>query len=88
VTQGPRLDSAAEINRMERDGADLVGMTGMPEAALAREIDLQFAAIAAVVNCAAGRAESRQGVNMENVEEVLRDTMGRVRRIIEALVAA
>ncbi len=85
-TQGPRLDSAAEINRMERDGADLVGMTGLPEAALAREIDLQFAAIAAVVNCAAGRAESRQGVNMENVEKVLRDTMDRVRRIIEALV--
>lgn len=86
VTQGPRLDSAAEINRMERDGADLVGMTGMPEAALAREIDLQYVTIAVVVNYAAGRAESRQSVNMENVEEVLHQTMSRVRRIIEALV--
>ena len=88
ATQGPRLDSAAEINRLERDGADLVGMTGMPEAALAREIDLQYAAIAVVVNYAAGRAESRQGVKMENVDEVLRRTMSRVRRIIEALVTS
>ena len=57
TTQGPRLESAAEIDRLERDGADIVGMTGMPEAALAREAGLAYAAIAIVVNAAAGRAE-------------------------------
>ncbi|MGR3914654.1 MAG: S-methyl-5'-thioinosine phosphorylase [Gammaproteobacteria bacterium] len=56
VTQGPRLESAAEIDRLERDGAGIVGMTGMPEAALARELCLPYAAIAMVINPAAGRA--------------------------------
>ncbi len=46
VMQGPRLETAAEINRLERDGADMVGMTGMPEASLARELGLDYAAIA------------------------------------------
>lgn len=55
ATQGPRLETAAEINRLERDGADVVGMTGMPEAALARELDLPYAALAVVANRAAGR---------------------------------
>lgn len=55
TTQGPRLETAAEINRYERDGADVVGMTGMPEAALARELGLPYAMIAVVVNKAAGR---------------------------------
>lgn len=86
AVQGPRLETAAEINRLERDGADLVGMTGMPEAVLAREIDLAYAAIAVVVNHAAGRAGSRKGIAMEKVEDVLRRTMDRVRRIIEELV--
>ena len=49
ATQGPRLETAAEIDRLERDGADIVGMTGMPEAALARELELRYAAIAVVV---------------------------------------
>ena len=57
ATQGPRLETAAEIDRLERDGVDMVGMTGMPEAALAREIGLAYAAIAVVVNTAAGRGE-------------------------------
>lgn len=57
VTQGPRLETAAEIRRMERDGCDLVGMTGMPEAALARELGLCYACLAYVVNWAAGKAE-------------------------------
>lgn len=55
VTQGPRLESAAEISRMEQDGCDVVGMTGMPEAGLARELALEYAAITVVVNHAAGR---------------------------------
>ena len=55
AVSGPRLETAAEIDRMERDGATLVGMTGMPEAALARELGLPYAAICVVVNHAAGR---------------------------------
>lgn len=87
ATQGPRLESAAEIDRLERDGADIVGMTGMPEAGLAREIDLGYAAIAAVVNHAAGRGDSVRGIKMQQIEQVLEDAMSRVRRIIEALVS-
>lgn len=53
--QGPRLESAAEIDRIERDGADFVGMTAMPEAAIAREAGLDYACLALIVNRAAGR---------------------------------
>jgi 5'-methylthioadenosine phosphorylase len=88
ATQGPRLESAAEINRLERDGADIVGMTGMPEAALARELGLEYAAIAVSANYAAGRGESEHAVPMERIEAVLGEAMGRVRRIIEQLVGA
>jgi 5'-methylthioadenosine phosphorylase len=85
ATQGPRLETAAEINRLERDGADVVGMTGMPEAALAREIGLEYAAIAVVANYAAGRGDSQRAVPLERIEIVLEEAMGRVRRIIEKL---
>jgi 5'-methylthioadenosine phosphorylase len=85
ATQGPRLETAAEINRLERDGADVVGMTGMPEAALAREIGLEYAAIAVVANYAAGRGDSQRAVPLERIEAVLDEAMGRVRRIIEKL---
>ncbi len=88
ATQGPRLESAAEIRRLERDGADVVGMTGMPEAALARELDLPYAAIAVSANYAAGKGESAHAVPMERIEAVLAEAMGRVRRIIEQLVSA
>jgi 5'-methylthioadenosine phosphorylase len=88
ATQGPRLETAAEINRLERDGADMVGMTGMPEASLARELGLEYAAIAVVVNHAAGRAESSDGIKLEAIESVLRESMGRVRRVIEELVSS
>ncbi|HUL93590.1 MAG TPA: S-methyl-5'-thioinosine phosphorylase [Burkholderiales bacterium] len=87
ATQGPRLETAAEIDRLEKDGADVVGMTGMPEAALAREIDLDYAALALVVNHAAGRGASAGGVSLEGIEEVLKDAAGRACRIIEAFVA-
>jgi 5'-methylthioinosine phosphorylase len=56
VTQGPRLETPAEIGRMANDGCAMVGMTGMPEAVLARELDLPFAALGLVVNLAAGLA--------------------------------
>jgi len=88
ATQGPRLETAAEINRLERDGADIVGMTGMPEAVLARELSLDYAAIGVVANFAAGRGDSAQRIALEQIEAVLDGAMGRVRRIIEQLVAA
>lgn len=87
-TQGPRLETAAEIDRLERDGAEVVGMTGMPEAALARELDLPYAAIAVVVNHAAGRGESAAGIRLDRIEQTLHATIARARRVIEALVAA
>jgi 5'-methylthioadenosine phosphorylase len=85
ATQGPRLETAAEITRLERDGADIVGMTGMPEAALAREISLEYAAIAVVANYAAGRGESEHAIPLDRISEVLEESMGRVRRIIDRL---
>ncbi len=87
ATQGPRLESAAEINRLERDGADVVGMTGMPEAALARELGLEYAALTVSANFAAGRGDSAHAIVLERIEAVLEAAMGRVRRIIEQLVA-
>lgn len=86
TTQGPRLETSAEIDRLERDGADMVGMTGMPEAALARELGVDYAAIAAVVNFAAGRADSAAGIKVEDIGEVLQSSMHRVRLILERLV--
>ncbi|HYL89031.1 MAG TPA: S-methyl-5'-thioinosine phosphorylase [Burkholderiales bacterium] len=85
ATQGPRLETAAEIERLARDGADLVGMTGMPEAGLAREIGLEYAAIAVVANYAAGRGDSRRAIPLEKISAVLDEAMARVRRIIEEL---
>lgn len=86
ATQGPRLESAAEVDRLERDGADIVGMTGMPEAVLARELDLPYAAIAVVVNHAAGRGASRNGIRLEGIEQMLHATIGRARRVIEEVI--
>ena len=86
ASQGPRLESAAEIDRLARDGADMVGMTGMPEAALAREIGLRYAAIAVVANSAAGRGTSEHGIRMEDINAVLQQAMTRVRAILEHLV--
>ena len=83
--QGPRLETAAEIDRLERDGADLVGMTGMPEAALARELELPYAAITVVSNHAAGRGDSKLGIQFASLEDILRESMERVRRIIEMI---
>lgn len=86
VAQGPRLETAAEINRFERDGCDMVGMTGMPEAYLARELEICYAAIGVVVNDAAGRGASRNGIREEDITRVLNDLMVRVRILLEELV--
>jgi Purine nucleoside phosphorylase len=86
AVQGPRLETKAEIDRLERDGATMVGMTGMPEAALARELKLAYAALAVVVNPAAGRGSSARSVSFDDIGRVVEETMARVRRIVAALV--
>ncbi|RCS59567.1 S-methyl-5'-thioinosine phosphorylase [Parvibium lacunae] len=86
-TQGPRLETAAEIRRLERDGADIVGMTGMPEAALARELGLKYATLAIVANWAAGKGDSRETVSKEGIQQTLEQAMHRVRKILVAFVA-
>ncbi len=82
VSQGPRLETAAEINRFEKDGADVVGMTGMPEAVLAREVGAPYAAISVVANWAAGRGDSTQEISFDQLEAVLATAMGSVRSVI------
>ena len=83
--QGPRLETAAEINRLERDGATIVGMTGMPEAALARELGLHYAALCPVVNQAAGRGDSSKGINFAKISENLAHTMQSICTLIEEI---
>ena len=84
ATQGPRLESAAEILRLERDGCDLVGMTGMPEAALAREIELCYAHCAVVANWAAGK---RQGIiTMTEIRGNLKTGMEKVKRLLHQVI--
>ena len=85
--QGPRLETRAEIDRLERDGATMVGMTGMPEAALAKEMGLCYAAIGVVANYAAGRGSSTHRISYEEIDAVLEVAMGRVRNVLEHLVA-
>jgi 5'-methylthioinosine phosphorylase len=84
ATQGPRLETAMEVKRLEKDGCDLVGMTGMPEAALARELDLCYAACAIVANWAAGKGEGP--ITMKQIERTLAASMDRARRLLAELV--
>lgn len=81
ATQGPRLESAAEIQRMKQDGCDLVGMTGMPEAVLARELEMDYACCAVVANWAAGCTDGI--ITMAEIEQTLELGMQRVRIILE-----
>lgn len=85
-TQGPRLETVAEIARMERDGCDIVGMTGMPEAALARELNLPYAALSLVVNPAAGKSTSI--ITMAEIEAALAAGIGKVRETLSILLKA
>lgn len=85
-TQGPRLETIAEINRLERDGADMVGMTGMPEAALARELGIPYALLAVVGNHSAGRAESHHRVDFSSASSVLDEAMQSVQKVLQHLV--
>lgn len=83
ATQGPRLESAAEIACMARDGCTLVGMTGMPEAALAREAGLGYATLSLSVNWAAGLGGG-EIVSLEEIMHHLREGMGRVLDVVGA----
>ncbi len=85
ATQGPRLETSAEIDRMERDGCDMVGMTGMPEAALARELGLCYAVCAVSANHAAGRGDGP--IEMAAIEQNLETGMARVRAVLEAAIS-
>ncbi len=82
ATQGPRLETVAEIARMERDGCDLVGMTGMPEAVLARELEIPYACISLVVNKAAGK--SNDIITMDEIVAALNNGMSKVKKIISS----
>jgi len=86
ATQGPRLESSAEIARIERDGCDMVGMTGMPEASLARELELSYASLALSVNWAAGKTDGP--ITMVEIERNLAQGMTHAQRVLCAMVAA
>ncbi|MGZ8186555.1 MAG: S-methyl-5'-thioinosine phosphorylase [Methylobacter sp.] len=83
-TQGPRLDTAAEIKRMERDGCDLVGMTGMPEAALAKELGMDYAAISVIANWAAGKTAGE--ITMAEIEQHLHKGMANTAELLKAFI--
>jgi len=83
-TQGPRLETIAEIKRMERDGCDVVGMTGMPEAALARELAMEYAAIAVVANWAAGKGVGE--ISMAEIEQNLHVGMANTASLLKAFI--
>jgi 5'-methylthioadenosine phosphorylase/5'-methylthioinosine phosphorylase len=84
ATQGPRLETAAEITRMAQDGCSIVGMTGMPEAALARELGIDYACCALVVNWAAGLSDSL--ITMTAIEQTLSSGMADVKLLLRHII--
>ena len=84
ATQGPRLETRAEIARMKRDGCDLVGMTGMPEAVLARELDIEYACLALVANYAAGCGDTAE-ISIEEIFAHLAAATAQVPKILAAM---
>jgi 5'-methylthioinosine phosphorylase len=85
ATQGPRLETRAEIARMRRDGCDLVGMTGMPEAVLARELGVDYACLALVANWAAGCGDTQE-ISLEEIFANLDAVTARVPPVITRLL--
>ncbi len=83
-TQGPRLETAAEIRRLANDGCDMVGMTGMPEAALARELEIEYASLALSVNWAAGL--SAEPITLADIHAVLDSGMEFVASVLAEVV--
>jgi 5'-deoxy-5'-methylthioadenosine phosphorylase len=86
ATQGPRLETAAEINRMEKDGCDIVGMTGMPETALAKELGLNYACCALSVNWAAGRSEKE--ITMDDIKKAIGAGVKAMKSIILSIASS
>lgn len=86
ATQGPRLETAAEITRMSNDGCDIVGMTGMPEAALARELDVPYACLALVVNMAAGLGSDT--ISMADIDAMMAQRMPAIRQLLATTCGA
>ncbi len=86
ATQGPRLETRAEIARLRRDGCDLVGMTGMPEAGLAREMGLDYACLALVANWAAGCGDDAGEITMEEVLANVTAATARLPQLLEAML--
>jgi 5'-methylthioadenosine phosphorylase/5'-methylthioinosine phosphorylase len=84
-TQGPRLETAAEIRRMAKDGCNVVGMTGMPEASLAKELEMDYAAISVIANWAAGMTESE--ITMSDIEHNLHAGMATVAQLLKTFIA-
>lgn len=84
VTQGPRLETKAEIKRMQQDGCDIVGMTGMPEAVLARELGLRYACCALIVNWAAGKTD--EIITMQLINKNLNKGMSKVKYLLESVI--
>ena len=84
ATQGPRLETAAEIVRMRRDGCDMVGMTGMPEAVLARELGLCYATCAVVANWAAGTGHG--DITMDDIHRQLVGGMNKVKLLLRQVI--
>ncbi len=89
ATQGPRLETRAEIARMRRDGCDLVGMTGMPEAGLARELGLDYACLAIVANWAAGAGpQIDEVITFEDVLDNVAAASSGIPALLKHLLAA
>lgn len=86
VTQGPRLETAAEVRRLANDGCTIVGMTAMPEAALARELGLAYCSLCLVVNPAAGLSD--QEITMDDIRAVIAEGMGKVEAVLTCWLAS
>ncbi len=91
VTQGPRLETVAEIERMQRDGCDIVGMTAMPEAAFARELEMKYATLSLVVNWAAGKGGSEgelpEIISMDEIRQRISQGNQTTEKIIQNMVS-
>jgi len=91
ATQGPRLETIAEIRRLHQDGCDIVGMTAMPEAALARELDIDYANLSLVVNWAAGagvaEGESAEVISMDEIKQRMSDGNAIMEKIVYNFIA-
>lgn len=84
-TQGPRLETAAEIKRMEKDGCNVVGMTGMPEAALAKELGMDYAAVSVIANWAAGKTTGE--ITMAEIEQHLHAGMANIEQLLKSFIS-